>query len=93
MSASNYPEHKKMQAVRSESETLSSFVDWLSERGIALCKWQAAIRHSDAWGDFSPEGYYRVREGPNELFASFFEIDLEKVEEEKLEMISAMRTP
>ena len=84
-------ELEKMRAVKDKSLVLSEFIDFLSESGYTICKWQDTIRHSDEFGDYTPEGYYPRRNSNEQLLADFFEIDLDKVEEEKQAILDNLR--
>lgn len=39
---SEYPEHEKLQAVATESQTVGEFLDWLDGQGIQLMHYQEA---------------------------------------------------
>jgi len=73
-----YPEHIKLKAISQFSQKIGEFVDWLSESQIQLCK---------------PEkyGYSPVRTPIQKLLAEFFEIDLNRIEEEKQQMLEELR--
>ena len=88
----DYPEHARMRAVLDKSRLLGEFLDWLKqEHGVTLCRWQDFVRHSPELGDYTPEGYYEIRESFEKLLASFFEIDLDKIETEKQAMLESIR--
>jgi hypothetical protein len=87
-----YPECEKLRRVSYTSNQIGEFLDWLrEEKGITLCKWQDTIRHSNEIGDYTPQGYYIVTERTEQLLADFFEIDLNKVEEERLALLNELR--
>lgn len=87
-----YPEHEKMRAILEQSHVIGKFLDWLThEKGISLCKWQDTIIHSNEIGDYTPEGYYQIGQGHEKLLAEFFDIDLDKIEDEKQAMIAALQ--
>jgi len=72
-------EHEKLDLVKDKSQAVGEFVDWLhDEKGFMICE---SCRH----------GYYPARYSLNKLLAEFFEIDLVKLEEEKEQMLEAMR--
>ena len=75
---SEFPECDKMLAVRQQSMTCSEFLDWLREEGVVLSRY-----HGER---LSP-----IHESNEVLLAKFFSIDLEKVEQEKLEMLRQCR--
>lgn len=88
---SPYPECEKLHKVSHISQQIGEFLDWLREQHITLCRWQDTIRHSDEFGDYTPQGYYMANDRTEKLLADFFEIDLDKVEEERLAMLKKLR--
>lgn len=102
-----YPEHVKLRAVKEQSQTVGTFLDWLSNtKSIEL-----AVRHEhtdSCYADvdsveramkLSPRrlcGYMDRDLVPThlsirQLLAEFFEIDEEKIEAEKCSMLDEMR--
>lgn len=79
-------ELEKMQKVidSGETETLTNFYDWLNEQGYQIC---SRVKDGHTW---SPR-YAPVSINPNELFAQFFEIDLNEVEKERREILERIR--
>jgi hypothetical protein len=73
-----YPEHVRLKAISQFSQKIGEFVDWLGESDIQLCK-------PDRYG------YTPVRISIQKLLADFFNIDLDKIEEEKQQMLEEMR--
>jgi len=78
-----YPECEKVSAVSDASNQIGTFLDWLPSQGIHLARWQ-----KDDWGE---EGMVPNRTPIQELLAKFFEIDQDKLEEEKRAMLGALR--
>lgn len=82
---SEYPEHDKMSAVQKQSQVCGEFLDWLQdEKELHLAKY---VR---------PEGYIDnylavAHARREELLAEFFEIDLDKIEAERRQMLAALR--
>lgn len=74
-----YPEHEKMAAVKDKSQIIGGFLDWLSTEGILLCKWDDNDRLA------------MVHLSIEEWLAQYFDIDLDKVEEEKKYMLGICR--
>ena len=74
----SYPEHEKMRAVKNESQTIGEFLEWLSEQGILLAKYD---------GETLFVSYYRIEE----LLAEYFGIDLNKINNEKDQMLQELR--
>ena len=79
---SDYPEHKKLKVVKDRSQAIGDFIEWLGARGMAVC-------------DFDPtylrDNYVPTRIPINKLLAEYFEIDLDRLEEEKLAMLDEQR--
>lgn len=70
-----------MRAIVDKSEVVSEFFDWLQEEhGLELCEYKKS--HS------FPE---RTMKSKQFLIAGFFNIDMKKIEEEKLAMIDELR--
>lgn len=81
---SKYPELEKMRSVRGESRLLTEFVDWLEDHNMRIC-----VRTASQSVYSSP--YEPIPENYEKLFARFFAIDLEKVEDERRAMLEALR--
>lgn len=88
-----YPEHRKLEAIHHFSEKIHSFLEWLHEQGIYLmkehthtdgCKDDHSGRYVCGYGTDEP---IPLREPEQKLLARFFEIDLVKLENEKVEML------
>ena len=84
-------EIEKIAAVQDKSNLLSSFIDWLGEKGYTICKWQNTITHSNEIGDYTPEGYYPKQQSHEWLLADYFEIDLQKAEAERVAFLENIR--
>lgn len=83
-----------MKAVRDQSGILGEFLDWLVvEKDIRLCRWQDTIYHGTIhdMSEYTPKGYYLANERIEQLLADFFEIDLDKIEQEKQAMLDEIR--
>ncbi|MFA5152110.1 MAG: hypothetical protein WC554_06110 [Clostridia bacterium] len=83
---SKYQETTKLVKVSPESLKLGAFLDWLQNQGIHLCKWEET--HCSA-GD--PEDLVEIRTPKEKLLAQYFEIDLDKVEIEKRNLLEEIR--
>jgi hypothetical protein len=74
------PECEKMQKVKDRSQAIGEFLEWLQEeKALQLCEW---------------DGLYKMMpvDIPTEkLLAEFFDIDLNKVEQEKRAILDYMR--
>lgn len=77
------PEHQKVKAIQAHSQQIHEFVHWLNDKGIILAQ---ETNDSEA-----EETYYPVYTKLTDLVAEFFEIDLNQLEKEKLDMIEEMR--
>jgi hypothetical protein len=80
---SKYPEHDKLRAIKDKSQAIGEFLQWLRlERvpRIILCE----IHPHD--GDYFPSMISMQR-----LLAEYFEIDPDKLEDEKLKMLEECR--
>lgn len=76
-----YPECEKVRAVRDKSQAIGDFLTWLRhEKGVILC------RHVEDRNYPQPFSY-----NINSLLAEFFDIDREKVEAEKQDILTTMR--
>lgn len=80
---SDYPEHDKLKALNGHNQTVGQFLEWLSEQGIDLC------RYDDSVSKYHP---YPITDSHTSLMAKFFEIDENKLEAEKLAMLTSLRT-
>lgn len=77
----DYPEHEKLQKITLQSQACGEFLDWLqSEKGVTLCTYNKSY-----------EQFYPLRVSITEVLGEFFEIDLEKIEQEKRAMLDEIR--
>lgn len=78
------PECDKMLAVQNRSQDIGEFLEWLrGERGLILAQYDED--HFD--GEFLMPVNIRIED----LLAEFFEIDLNKVEQEKRALLESIR--
>lgn len=73
-------ECEKISAVKEQSQICGSFLEWLQEKGVVLASYH---EHDDE--------LYPYRYSIETLLAEFFEIDLEKVEEETRAILEKLR--
>lgn len=74
-----YPEHEKLKLIKDQSQIIGEFLAWLQyKKKISLC----TIENDDY------VGYYKRIE---EILANYFDIDLNKIEKEKMEMLNEIR--
>lgn len=76
----NIPEHDKLTAVKDHSQAIGEFLEWMSSDGIIKCRWEE--RH---------EEYFPIFEPIEKLLARYFDIDLDKLEQEKRLMLVVLR--
>jgi sulfite reductase alpha subunit-like flavoprotein len=78
---SKYPEHDKLHEVKDKSQAIGEFLEWLGneKRGV-VCQYE-------------DDSDYPVPMPHNilQMLAEYFEIDLDKIEEEKQQMLEEMR--
>lgn len=75
-----YPEHEKLEKVRTLSQVCGEFLEWLEMQGLHLGKW-------DAGGEYLVVKQTRR----SRLLAEFFDIDEKKLEQEKQAMLDEQR--
>ena len=80
---SEYPEHDKLSEVRLLSQACGEFLDFLSSKGYILAEWSDACSPRETLVPIYPRA--------ENLLAEFFEIDQDKLEEEKMVMLEALR--
>ena len=82
-----YPEHAKLKAVQNVSQKIHEFVFWLQdEHGICLAHEEDEDFESETEDTLIP-----TSKNITDLVADFLEIDLKKLEDEKLALISEAR--
>jgi hypothetical protein len=78
-----YPECEKMVAIKDKSQAIGEFLEWLQNiKEMTICQ---LIDGEDEM-EYSPT-YLNTEK----LLAEFFNIDLDKVEEEKRQMLKELR--
>ena len=81
-----YPECEKLVKHRQESQTIGKFLDWLKhERGCVIAYWDKGEYRGD------DEQLYPCRDTIEQLLAEYFNIDLNKVEKERQQIIEDLR--
>ncbi len=78
------PECDKIVTTQDESQILSNFVDWLNSKGYAIC----TIEETPG---YPKEQHIPLRKTYEQLFADYFEIDLNKCEQERRALLEAIR--
>jgi hypothetical protein len=80
----NYPEHEKLKKVSDKSQTIGEFIDWLqNEANYVIGQYKTS--------KVDREILYPAHEGTQELLAKYFNIDLQKIEDEKRQMLKEIR--
>ena len=74
-----YPELEKLKEVSKTSQEIGEFLNWLPEIGIYLCRYD------------EEDYFYRSVVDFEKLLAEYFKIDLNKVEQEKREILEDIR--
>ena len=71
-----------------EADTLTRFFDWLLERGYTIGSWESveSLNFDSSYDEFQP-----LRIQPEQLFADFFGIDLDRIEVERRALLDALR--
>lgn len=77
----SYPEHEKLQAISDMSQAIGEFLVSLEEKGWRLCEIPPEYEHT-----YVPVYYVKEK-----LLAEYFDIDLDKIENEKRAMLKVMR--
>jgi hypothetical protein len=79
-----YPEHAKLKKVKERSQCVGEFLEWLGTEEIMLGTYtRVSGRRS--------ESFMTIGESTESLLARFFDIDLNKLEEEKCAMLEEIR--
>lgn len=75
----DYPEHEKLKAIKDRSQACGEFIEWLNHsKRIHLA-------------EYSHGELYPTTKSLLDLLADFFEIDRQKLEDEKLAMLAEQR--
>ena len=82
---SDHPEHEKLAAIKDKSQTIGEFLEWLPTQGITLCTYYYGRKKGD------DGGYCPAAASTTALLAKFFDIDLDKLESEKQQMLDSLR--
>ena len=81
------PECEKLKAIQERSQSIGEFLEWLcSTKGVSLM-----VDMDADPDDINGTVQVPMRESKEELLAEFFEIDLDKVEDEKRALLDFIR--
>lgn len=79
-----YPEHEKLLAIQSQSQTIGEFIEWwTNEEGMVPCK-----NVGTSTGETELMVLHRRI---SDVLAKYFSIDLQKIEDEKRLMLADLR--
>jgi hypothetical protein len=78
------PECERLSAISDKSNCIGEFIDWLHEQDMTIAKWEDLEDHDDP-------SLWPYSGSTTRLLAQFFDIDLDKVEKEKREILEALR--
>lgn len=78
-----YEEHEKLKKQKEFHSHVCEFVEWLESQGYEFCKVDTSRQ------SLTIVPYLSFK--PDKIIAEFFEIDAQKLEEEKRQMIEEMR--
>lgn len=79
-----YPEHDKLSAVKDQSQTIGAFLEWMPSNGYYVGQY---IQDPE-WKDYQ---FVPSNLTINQLLAEYFEVDLDKLEDEKRQMLESIR--
>lgn len=82
------PELDKIQGVHDQTQAAGAFLEWLTQNGVTLCKWQDFDEDDE---DETIEGYYPVFLPIQELLAEWQGIDQNKAELERVALLEWVR--
>lgn len=80
-----YPEHEKLKAVGQKRDHVQEFLDWLMDESKYL------IAEDDTTGYNYINGIYETYDSRAAIIAAFLGIDQKKLEDEKCQMLDALR--
>lgn len=73
------------------SNLIGAFLDWLSEQGIQLAKWES-VPHESAFGrEYQTDELLSIHEGPSKLLHRYFEVDDAAEERERRAILAALQ--
>lgn len=88
----NYPEHEKLKKVQEKSQAIHEFIkEFLSKKGIMLGKYCTYEYETPSGRIKEKEDFLPWPEDLTKLVAEFFNIDLNKIETEKRQMLEECR--
>lgn len=76
------PELDKILKIKNESEAIGEFVEWLNSQGIIL---------AEEYKGVVAQSWVLVTRPINELLARYFDIDTDKAEAERRQILASLR--
>lgn len=84
-----YTECEKMKEVQEDSQKIGEFLDWLqNDKQVILSRYYDDVECEHC--EESTEQLLSIRLGVEELLSEYYEIDLNKVEEERQHMLKQL---
>ena len=84
-----YPEHDKLSEVKEKSQAIGEFLEWYGSEGGGVWARYPSTETGDVM--LSPQRLLPDHRPIDELLALYFEIDKNKLEEEKRAMLEELR--
>ena len=84
-----YPEHEKMKEVQEDSQIIGEFLEWLKSE-YELCIFREGIDNCLACEE-EIDGYIPVSLKIEKILADYYDIDLDKIEKEKRQMLEEIK--
>ena len=81
MTFEEYPEHVHLKSVRDQSQAIGNFIEWLEENNMAICEFNPRTNF---------DSYTPTRTSTTKLLALHFEVDLDRLEDEKRAMLDEL---
>ena len=76
-----YSEHEKLKEIQDQSQIIGEFLEWLGyEHEYFICEKLGQLQE-----------WYPISQNHQKLLAQFFDIDLDKLEQEKRQMLEELR--
>jgi hypothetical protein len=79
---SDYPEHEKMRLIKDQSQSIGEFLEWLQDKKEVIFA---------EYPETNSDHLFPLHLPTQKLIAEFFDIDLDKIEDEKDAMLEEQR--
>jgi hypothetical protein len=79
-----YPEHAKLDKIQKESQVIGEFLEWLGSVGLWISEYKASYRGAE-------EVLVSTQKSTSQILAQYFNIDQNKIDQEKREMLEECR--